>query len=82
MAGQDVTLLASLTLREIALITKAAQVRDQQLAWMAASYLGFPYHEKDKHPDFPTLNPRQGGANTEADLAKVSAWMKVMSDGS
>lgn len=60
---------------------EAASLRDARLAWQAANYIRFAYHQPNDMPERPG-NERREGVNRPADLAYARAWMKAMHNNS
>jgi hypothetical protein len=78
LAGQDPAQFPNMTLREIVVVLDAAAMRDARLAWQAAKYARFAYHQPNDMPDDPALPSKPEPEHTKADEVYVRAWMRAM----
>lgn len=69
MAGQDPAMFPRVTLREFAMITESAMKRDARVAWQAAQYARFAYHQPNKMPEDPADN-RQSRDRVSPEVAR------------
>lgn len=81
MAGQNPATFSTFTLREIAIISEASGLRDARLAWQAARYMAYAYHQPNDMPECPGTQP-EPGTQSQADAAYVRAWMRAAHNAS
>lgn len=77
-AGQPPELFGRVTFREAGVIMRASRLRDGQLAWQAAQYMKFAYHQPNEMPDMPCHEVTKG-VSTQSDIVEAKAWMRAIS---